>query len=461
MNKIFSKYIPIFFIFLSACFLLFIIYKAEYFHQGTKANYYKIYYIIGIVFLFFSIINLFLKNELKKKTSIIILSTIFVFYLIEGFLLISGLGEEDKYINRRDNPVMQIKIKKKPNFDTRSLIEVYEDMKIKDKTTVLTIYPGSFVRDSDQQLFPLSGISNKKTILCNENGYYATYQSDRYGFNNPDSEWDKKQVAFFLVGDSFVHGSCVNEKNTISGNIRKKIKSGSVLNLGYGDNGPLLEYATLREYLPITNTKRVLWVYFENNDLRNLKVEINNLILLNYLNNKEFSQNLPLKQNDVDTKLKKALQKKILIEQQLHKANPLLRFIKLSFFRRYTTEKISFTPVSSGVKGFEKLTEIISLSKSFTQKQGAKFYFVYLPHYQRYKNTKNNTNDSRNYGKVIKIVKNLDIPIIDINKELFLTLEDPLSLYPFRLEGHYNELGYRLVAETILKKIDEYEGSEK
>ena len=36
-------------IFLSACFLLFIIYKAEYFHQGTKANYYKIYYIIGIV----------------------------------------------------------------------------------------------------------------------------------------------------------------------------------------------------------------------------------------------------------------------------------------------------------------------------------------------------------------------------------------------------------------------------
>ena len=65
-----------------------------------------------------------------------------------------------------------------------------------------------------------------------------------------------QKIEFFLVGDSFVHGACVNEKDTISGNIRKKIKPGSVLNLGYGDNGPLLEYATLREYLPLTNTKK-------------------------------------------------------------------------------------------------------------------------------------------------------------------------------------------------------------
>ena len=100
MNKIFSKYIPILFIFLSVLFLLFIIYKAEYFHQGTKANYYKIYYIIGIVFLFFSIINFLLNNELKIKTSIIVLSTIFSFYLIEGLLLISELGKEE-FINSR------------------------------------------------------------------------------------------------------------------------------------------------------------------------------------------------------------------------------------------------------------------------------------------------------------------------------------------------------------------------
>ena len=460
MNKILSKYIPILFVFLSVLFLLYVFYKAEYLHHGSKAYYYKIYYIIGIISLFFSFINFCLNKELKRKTSIIILSTIFSFYLIECFLLISGLGKKE--IKTRAD--MQIRFKKDPNFDTRSRIEIYEDMKIKNRDIVLAVYPKLFLRESNQQFFQLSGISNKKTILCNEGGQYAIYQSDRYGFNNPDKEWDKKQVTFFLVGGSFVGGHCVNQKDTIGGNIRKKIKEGAVLSLGYGNNGPLIKHATLREYMPITNTKKVLWFYTEaedKNSYNKINKEINNLILQNYLNNKEFSQNLPLKQNDIDAKLKKALQKETLIEQQFHKTNPLLRFIKLSFFRRYTTERIFSVPSLDMDEILDKFTEIISLSKSFTQKRGAKFYFVYLPDTERYFEANKNTNDYNNYEKIINIVKKLDVPIIDINKELHLTVEDPLALYPFRMEGHYNELGYRLVAETILKKIDEYDKLKK
>ena len=37
--------------------------------------------------------------------------------------------------------------------------------------------------------FPLSGISNSKTVHCNENGYFTTYESDRFGFNNNDKKW--------------------------------------------------------------------------------------------------------------------------------------------------------------------------------------------------------------------------------------------------------------------------------
>jgi hypothetical protein len=404
-----------------------------------------------------------LNKELKIKTSIIILSTIFSIYLIEGFLLVSGLGKivVNRTVDIKNKQIRQMKLKKVPNFDTRTRIEIYEDMKIKNRDIVLAMYPKLFLRESNQQFLQLSGISNKKTILCNEGGQYAIYQSDRYGFNNPDKEWDKKQVAFFLVGDSFVHGHCVNEKDTIGGNIRKKIKVGAVLSLGYGNNGPLIKYATLREYMPLTNTKKVLWFYTETSLNTRLNREINNFILQNYLNNKEFSQNLPLKQNDVDTKLKKVLQKKILIEQQLHKTNPLLRFIKLSFFRRYTAERLFFDPVPTVDRSLEEFTEIISLSKNFAQKQGAEFYFVFIPNYERYFDANDNTNDYKNYEKIINIVKNLNIPIIEIYKELHLTLEDPMSLYPLRLPGHYNELGYRLIAETILKKIDEYDSLEK
>ena len=40
--------------------------------------------------------------------------------------------------------------------------------------------------------------SNSKTIVCNENGYFSIFRSDRYGFNNPDYEWDKDEAKIIL-----------------------------------------------------------------------------------------------------------------------------------------------------------------------------------------------------------------------------------------------------------------------
>ena len=42
---------------------------------------------------------------------------------------------------------------------------------------------------------------------------------------------------------------------------------------------------------------------------------------------------------------------------------------------------------------------------------------------------------------MIQIIKDLEIPFIDLNEELFQKHKDPLSLYPFRSYGHFNELG--------------------
>ena len=73
-------------------------------------------------------------------------------------------------------------------------------------------------------------ISNVETIICNKNGYYFIYESDRFGFNNPDSEWDKKEIEYLLVGDSFTHGHCVNRPDDIASVLRTLSKK-SVLNL--------------------------------------------------------------------------------------------------------------------------------------------------------------------------------------------------------------------------------------
>ena len=104
----------------------------------------------------------------------------------------------------------------------------------------------------------------------------------------------------------------------------------------------------------------------------------------------------------------------------------------------------------------EDFKEIIDLSNKLSIDNNAKFYFVYLPIYQRFQLNNNNEN-FENYKEIIKIVKNLNIPVIDINEELFDNIKDPLILFPFRAPGHYNVKGYELVTKTIFNKINELE----
>ena len=164
-------------------------------------------------------------------------------------------------------------------YDTRTRIQAYDDLRKRNPETVLYVSPQSFRTKTDSTIMPMSSISKKQTVGGNENGYYTVFQTDRYGFKNPDSEWDKEIIEFLLIGDSFTHGGSVNEPDTISGNLRKLIpKDKGALSLGQGGSGILIEYATLREYLPLVNAKRVICLYYEANDLINLSDE---LLILN------------------------------------------------------------------------------------------------------------------------------------------------------------------------------------
>ena len=66
------------------------------------------------------------------------------------------------------------------------------------------------------------------------------------------------------------------------GSVLRSLSKKSVLNLGYAAKGPLSEYATLREYIR-PNIKKIIWFYFEGNDLDNLKAEMKSDILIRYL----------------------------------------------------------------------------------------------------------------------------------------------------------------------------------
>ena len=49
------------------------------------------------------------------------------------------------------------------------------------------------------------------------------------------------------------------------------------------------------------------------------------------------------------------------------------------------------------------------------------------------------------------IVTELEIPFIDVDSEVFQKEQNPLKLFPFSLNGHYNVEGYRKVSKIIYK----------
>ena len=94
--------------------------------------------------------------------------------------------------------------------------------------------------------------------------------------------------------------------------------------------------------------------------------------------------------------------------------------------------------------------KILSQAKMRVDAWGGQLYFVYLPEWARY-------NDYTSWGKtkcgsVLTMIESLGIPIVDIDPA-FQASGDPLSLFPFRGVGHYNETGHRLVAEEVLRSL--------
>jgi hypothetical protein len=438
LKKIFSPS----FLTISFLLLIYTFYKSEFYWDGNKRDYYLSYYLISFILIFLSIITFFINHKLKEYLIIIAISTVIVLYSFEAYLILKKTNSKEQLSkkNQINEQIIKDQIyenKTGKKFDKRTKLEILNDLRETDNKIQVTVSPYNYI-NKIKPVFPLSAISNSKTIFCNENGYYAIYQSDRYGFNNPDDNWDADEVEYLLVGDSFVHGACVNTPNDI-GSVLRNLSKKSVLNLGYSGNGPLIEFATLREYMS-SNVKKVLWVYFEDNDLSGLHNEMADKILMKYYDDATFTQNLKFKQKEIDQLSVNSINR----EKNVNEINSdnkilkieLINFIKITNLRVLIYPPPQLTP---------RLKEILKLAKELVNKNNSKLYFIYLPGYARY-----NTNyDNKNYNLIKKIVNQLDIPFVDIPKEVFEKEKNPLNLFPFKMNGHYTVEGYKKVSETI------------
>lgn len=407
--------------------LTYIFYKSEIVAKGLKHDYYINFYYIALFLIIFSILTIFLKRDFNIKIFTSVFSIIFSFYLVEFFLTSKQLISKKIFNN-----------------------EIFiNEFKKENPSVVPIIFLGKFLGKEKEKIFPLSGISNKNTNLGNENGYYAIYKSDRYGFNNPDKLWDEENIEYTLIGDSFVHGMSVFDKDSFRGNI-EKISQAGVINLGYSGNGPLIELATLREYFPKKNVKKVIWFYYEENDISDLVNEKANRILIKYLESPNYSQNLINKQKKLDNILINHLREEVKLQK--FKVFKILKdFIKFSQTRAFLNKNFRYK------KDIYQITEdfwkIIALAKSFVEDNGAEFYFVYIPDKHRYIHNLENDFNFRHYSEILKKIKEMDIKLIDLNREFLSITDKPLELYAPD-SFHFNENGYALGSKIIIKNIN-------
>ena len=298
---------------------------------------------------------------------------------------------------------------------------------------------------NDERIFPLGGISNKTTAHCNESGKWTIYDADEYGFRNP-KRTNKPKI--LLVGDSYTHGACVDTGQDIAGQLRELLKI-PVMNLGYAGNGPLIEFATLREYASNFRPEHVFWIYYESNDIEDLLLEQKSLLLQNYLNEKKYSQELFHRQDAIQHALSSYVEGKM--EHEKHKKinksykRTLTHFLRLDHIRQRTKFLASthrdLPPI------FEK---ILSLAVAEVKAWNGKLYFVYLPANWRYRGEQR---PEPYRDQVLEVVAKLNIPLLDF-KKVVDNHPDPPSLCPLRQCGHLNAEGYGLVAKMFADHLE-------
>ena len=491
------------FLIISLLFLTLTIFKS---YSFGIIGFYKKYYFISFFLIIFSFLTFFLPKTLKLNISITLISVMIGLYLVEIILIIIlAQFSSSTYLsipNIQDHYNIY-KNETGKEYDKRTRVQVYMEMKSINSDITISPSPKYFISENrniseiQDEMFPLSGVSNKQTIYCNENGYYAIYKSDRFGFNNPDQNWNHKNFDKVLIGDSFVHGACVNYENTIAGKLKKFNEKDNILNLGIGSTGPLIQLGIFKEFLLTSKNdiKQIFWFYYEGNDLDNLSNEKKDPLLIKYLNDENFSQNLILKQpisNKIVNELisKKFIEKKqkkdeikskkiydmkikeIKTQKKFNKISFLnfleLKFVRLNFLEFYLdkekrsgknwgqTDKFfrSFLGLKPNTDNDLVLTDfkkILKIVKNLSQDHNTKFHFVYLPSRDRFLGLNNHpVHEKKN--DILKIIKNLDISLIDIDKEIFQKHPDPLSFFPFRSQPHYTKDAYEKIATHIIKK---------
>ena len=381
-----------------------------------------------------------------KVLYINLISTISIFLIIE---LLSGYFLQYRYSY---NGLQIVELINKSKFklfrETRNKLflekpkEKFAKLIKFRKSNITNIFP-TYIYDPQLHepggYFWLTNPKNTKVLFCKEKSGLIEFDTNRFGLRSINEKDEQSNFEFIFFGDSLVDGACVNNKNTIPQHF-SFLNSKKVLNAGRSHSGPLFQLALLTELLKydneieriISDNATIIWILFPGNDLYNL-VEEKTSLLANYLG-EGYSQNYFKNLDKISSSQKLFLDEFIDIVDN---------YSDRSFTKFHYGESSKYEWMAKRNKN--TLKEIMKVFKKRVEDRDLNLRIVSIMH----KDPKNS---------IMKITQKL----IDDNCESLnmdcLKIVAPSEEFNLKrsqmINLHFNEEGYKSIAEIINNNID-------
>ena len=293
--------------------------------------------------------------------------------------------------------------------------------------------------------------------------YHMVYTPDIYGFRDNHMEL-YKNTDVVMIGDSFSFSICVNQPYDLKSQLEKVSKK-KFLNLSISGSGPKQQTNVIKNFTNETNFDYFIWIFYEGNDFEDLvseqkKIKQNpnafekeqlinaigatqilkskNDVFVDYKKLIELQEKFPEKKIvDYKWQNEKLVKIKIFLAEKLRGLNALIKF-----FRNYN-ELLPY-------KEYDNVVNEMNIY--LNNKKIKKKFIYYLPKYTRLANKYKKHPEVENLNQIKNLVK------LTANKHNFVFIDGadffhnrnvPLNIFPYKIPTHFNETGYKLLAEHI------------